>query len=250
MDVCHKVQYPPAHHCQTLVESGEILAEIPFIMTPGFFPTDFSSDPGNPWPSADMALTAMWSHGGVPHPVPGPITPSFQFAWILGSDTPTRWGCMGRRNYLEFHMDSRLLNPDWHYNLELDFSIAFTAPNYPDVPEWCQLFFDELQVPFAGGSYEMVVNRQPFYEDDVYYTFRPGPIFFNYAQILQLPSYGGLEGYGFHRGVSPAFNFRLIVRRRTGIFYLKWPKSVWKADSYAALVDSVSGEVIGPAIPS
>ena len=245
-DVCRKKRFPKPHDCKILVPVSPPVTEISFNVVDTFFWTEFSSDLSHGAQTAEAALADMWARGGVLKETPFPDHFVLSFVWHVWGSVEWNWFAQGFFNDLFFIMLRDRLNPVWQMDDDVYFSVAFTPPSIPGVPDWCRLYFGSDTFLFNSVPVEIPVNKNLFYAGDVRYKFYCAPLDFSYLAYLSLPVRLTGPGRGWDYYDRFNFNFRLIVRRKSGEFKACWPEDVLSKSLFAAVVDSESGLVVGP----
>jgi hypothetical protein len=247
-DICRKRRYPLPHDCRVLGGGGEIVAEIPCEFVSCVYNRDYQSDPEKLFASGDLALQNMWARGPAPPPYQEDTHFVLRFLAEVFEASPGSWCSTGFFNTLNLSFPSVLLDPAWRNDPDISFSVALNPPVVVGCPDWLRLDFGLYRVSFNAAPFESAVDKESFYLNDVIFSFLCNPVGFNYADYLSLPSFGGfgVRGFDFTAGLS--VNFRLVVRRGGEALKVCWPEEILNNSEYLAVVDPLSGLVVGPPI--
>jgi len=245
-DICHKKKFSPPRDCKPLLPSGPIIDEIPFIVDGIFNLYKYQSDPLQLFPSRAEALANMWARGGILQSSPWPGHFEFRFLWNLYLAAPDGWTADGGYSSQVMVFKSEWLDPTWLTDDDVVFSLVFTAPAIAGAPEWTYLDFLSVPVLFNSGPHEVSVSKGLFVVGDVKFPICCSPDDFSEEQFDSLPFWGDTQTKGWLYLDITAFGLKLRVRRGAKDFKVCWPEDIFKKPAYAAVVDSVSGFVVGP----
>jgi hypothetical protein len=247
-DVCNQMRYPPPHDCRDLNPFGPLISEIPISVYENIYDREYMSDPAEFFDSPSSALGNAWARGPVYPHQPSDTIFLLEFLALIYSPAPDKYAANAWLNTLSMLIYTTQFNPAWRSDPKVFFSIALTPPVLAGLPSWPRLAFREYSLPFDGVPFEMPVVKEAFYEEDVTYDFRVQPTGFSYGGYLALPPFLGSQTRGFYYHDEDAFHFRVVVRGPADEFKVCWPEEVFTAAKYAAVVDKLTGFVVGPPI--
>jgi len=247
-DVCKKNIYPPPRDCKTLAEHGEVVAEIPFQKILGLYSLlRFTGPvPGNDTPEKAWAALQALPEFSQDNPTANVFY--FNFLFLLQQPIFGIWTAQSARNTQGMIMPAALILPAWLTDSDISFSVAFNSPVIAGAPAWATGECELGSFGFNAGPREFPLEKSVFLSGDYRLHFICEPMNFSYAQFLELPEYSSPLYRGWSYSNMPAFNLRLIVRRGLGNYKVCWPEEALRGAACVAVVDSVSGLVVGPPI--